>query len=107
MIPIECYKRVYGPGDEFHANPFVTALIGLHCNWTFGQACSGNQRVGIVSIRCGLDDIIRDNNTVIWSSKSSKNIIAFTKVYEEKSLVRVLLQAEVPYPFRRNQNTQY
>lgn len=100
------YEKIFGPGDEFHPNPYATAVLGLHYLYTAGKSICYNQD-GITSIRCGATDIVDFSTTTVVfkgdnTTNSNSEIVKgamknFQTSLQKKTMIRVLLKARTPH----------
>lgn len=108
LILVEIWEKTYGPGEEYHKNPLVTALLGIHYVFSAGKAIAGNSQIGICSIRCGPEDIIINSYYVIfWTGETDENLNASIISYTKQNIIRVLLGSNVFYAGKKYLDSQY
>jgi hypothetical protein len=105
LAPKSMLHFSFAPGDEYHPNPFSTALLGIHYQYGNGKSTSGNQDIGIISLRCGKEDLVRSADFVIFATKTVNSPTAFFLTYKKQQLVRVLLGPEVSFNRPENPST--
>jgi hypothetical protein len=114
-----CYVRLNTfAGDEFHCDPHVTAILGIHSLHWAGNSICGNKGYGAYCIRLGPDDEIVNETHVVFYGQTSANrkphqvtgqTARLVESFEQfpNQFIRVLLAGKKKYAGRKHPGSQY
>lgn len=116
LLPVSNWMRVIGPGDEIHPNHQATALLGVHLNYHSGNSLCGTKQKGCCCIRLGKEDILVDDNYVIFfmpdhANRNMEDLEGasgmFTTSFHKQNKIAVLLDSCKDHPKRTLPSSQY